>query len=344
MKKIVVIIAALVLFILVSCGDEEPADDAGELPDWDYANVVTDDENSGGNSDTGSELPGDSGADTGTNPGDTGDSGSSDVVVTPDDDPVVPAEECGNEKVDYNERCDTFAPMPCSDLHTMMSGVAYCNANCTAYNLTGCSKSIWGVVNIGFKTDFIMDDSKIGDPSYFAKGSVGYAAFNGLYGDTKTYFPGDMPSVSYASTTNYTGTLGGQKRQLTIKQYPIQNGVQGYPRHELEFAPGTFKVGGDYSINAVSLFDMVDNLLKLVRYRLIDKQNGVECIMGIGYSGRVNIKSVYPENEQLYEGGTISVVANDVDFYHPYEIPGYNDEENPQEVPAEVLKYPVCTK
>ena len=53
----------------------------------------------------------------------------------------------------------------------------------------------------------------------------------------------------------------------------------------------------------------------------------------------VFITSVFPENEELYDGGSVEIVANDVEFYYPTEVPGLDEETT---VPEEVLKYPVC--
>jgi len=328
------------LFFIISCGSEmADNEELSDVPDWDYSNVVSDDE--AGDTDNYSEDTGDSAAapDPADSSADTGDSGynpgTSDEM--PDNENELP-QGCGNETVEYGERCDSAAPITCSNLNSNMTGVTKCRPDCVAYDMSTCDKKAWGVLNVRFATNFIMDNAKIGDQNYFAQGTLPYAAFNGLYGDTLKYFPTtDEMVISFAVTDSYTGTLGAQKRQLFVKQNP----ASGYPRHELEFSPGTLKTGAEYKINAVKIFDLVDNLLKLVRYRLIDKQNGVECIMGIGYTGSVFITSVYPENADLYEGGSVEIVANNVDFYYPTEVPGLDEETT---VPEEVLKYPLCSK
>ena len=337
MKKILVFILFMSLFFFVSCGSgETDTEELSDIPDWDYSNVVSDDEevDSAAPIDNSNTDPVDPASDTGdTEP--SADPGISDEI--PDNENPLP-QGCGNGSVEYGERCDSNAPIECSKLQSNMSGATKCLPDCTAFDMSTCDKKIWGVLNVRFLTNFIMDNAKIGDSSYFAKGTLPYAAFNGLYGDTTQFFPqsGDS-SVSFAVTDNYAGILGANRRQLFVKQNP----ANGYPRHELEFAPGSIKSGAEYRINAVSLFDLVDNLLKLVRYRLIDKQNGTECIMGIGYSGSVFITSVYPENVDLYEGGSVEIVANNVDFYYPTEVPGLDEETT---VPEEVLKYPLCSK
>jgi len=343
MKKFFVFfICLLTLIVFTSCGEEEGSNDPEQLsdiPDWDYSNVVTDDENS----DTGN-VPGDTGDSGDTQTEDTGDSGdtqSGDTGISDNsDNPENPLPQgCGNETVDYDERCDESAPKTCSSLNSNMEGVTKCLTDCTAFDMSTCSKKSWGVLNVRFYTKFILDNAKTGDSNYMAQGTLPYSAFNGMYGDTTQIFPifGDG-SVSYAVTDNYTGTFGANQRQLFVKQNPLS----GYPRHELEFAPGTLKNGAEYRINAVDIFDLVNNILKLVRYRLIDKQNGAECIMGIGYSGSVFIKSVYPENTNLFDGGSVEIVANDVEFHYPTEIPGRNYEEYP--LSDEVLGYPLCSK
>ena len=328
------------LFFIISCGSEmADNEELSDVPDWDYSNVVSDDE--AGDADSYSEDTGDSAAapdpaDSSADTGDTGyNPGTSDEM--PDNENTLP-QGCGNETVEYGERCDSAAPITCSNLNSNMTGVTKCRPDCVAYDMSTCDKKAWGVLNVRFATNFIMDNAKIGDQNYFAQGTLPYAAFNGLYGDTLKYFPTtDEMVISFAVTDSYTGTLGAQKRQLFVKQNP----ASGYPRHELEFSPGTLKTGAEYKINAVKIFDLVDNLLKLVRYRLVDKQNGVECIMGIGYTGSVFITSVYPENADLYEGGSVEIVANNVDFYYPTEVPGLDEETT---VPEEVLKYPLCSK
>lgn len=348
MKKIFFLLICLILFVFVSCGEESGGDTEviSDAPDdWDFSNVVSDDENSdaennqGDAGDTDTSDPSDSSADTADSQ--SGDTGISDNPDAGDSQDPLP-KGCGDGKVDYNERCDSEAPVACSTLNPNMEKVTKCLTDCTAYDMSTCGKKVWGVVNISFGTDFIMDNAKIGDPSYFAQGALPYSAFNGLYGDTTTIFPifGDG-SVSFAVTDNYTSSLLGiTRRQLVIKQNP----ASGYPRHELEFAPGGLKKGSDYRIDAVQTFDLLDEIvLKLVRYRLVEKQNGTECVMGIGYSGTVRINSIEPENAALYEGGKIEVVVNDLDFYHPDEIPG-RDYEEQGPLPDEVLKYPVCTK
>lgn len=338
MKKFLLFLLFFSLFFIVSCGADDASDneELSDIPDWDYSNVVSDDEAEDSAAPTDSTEPDitDSAADPGYQDP-TNDPGTSDEM--PDNENALP-EGCGNETVEYGERCDSAAPITCSNLNSNMSGATKCLPDCTAFDMSTCDKKVWGVLNVRFFTRFIMDNAKTGDPNYFAQGTLPYSAFNGLYGDTTKFFPqsGDF-SVSFAVTDNYTGTFGANKRQLFVKQNP----ASGYPRHELEFAPGTIKSGAEYKINAVSLFDLVDNLLKLVRYRLVDKQNGQECIMGIGYSGSVFITSVYPENADLYEGGSVEIVANNVDFYYPTEVPGLDEETT---VPEEVLKYPLCSK
>lgn len=325
------------LLINISCTSDGLKEDFSDIPDWDYSNVVTDEPSGNQDDNDSEETPDNSNS---TDPADENIS-TGDQEETTDDGGTI--QGCGNEKVEYEERCDSTVPLTCSSLNPNMSGVTYCMNNCQGYDMQSCGRSdkSWGLLNLRFLSNFILDEAKIGDYSYFSKGALPYAAFNGVYGDTVTIFPTIGENVSFAVTNNYKGTLGGNKRQLTIKQNAVAGGI-GYPRHELEFSPGTISKGSEYRINAVTVFDLADNLLKLVRYRLIEKKDGVECIMGIGYSGTVYINNIVPDNADLFDGGIIEVVANNVDFFHPSEFPGL-DEENP-EVPAEILKYPVCDK
>ncbi len=332
-KTVFILFTAMGLFIL-SCSSDGMDESINDIPDWDYSNVVTDDE-----SDSGSDNAAIN-DDQVTSDEQVADTDSSEVS---DSDNAV-FHGCGDEIVDYEERCDTPAPISCSDLNPNIVGVAYCSMDCLYYDLSKCEKSkgFWGAVNFRFETNFILDSAKISDPSYFEKGALPYAAFNGVYGDVKTLIPAPGQTVSYTETASYQGSLGGIKRQLFIKQNPVIGGGIGYPRMELEFSPGAISNGAEYKINAVTIFELADNYLKLVRFRLIEKQNGTECIMGIGYSGSVYITNIFPENADLFDGGSIEVVSNNIDFYYPTEVPGL-DENNP-EVPAETLKYPVCTK
>ena len=337
MKKFLLFMLFMSLFFFISCGSgETDTEELSDIPDWDYSNVVSDEEEAND-----SEAPVDNwNSDPAEPSSEAADPQPTDPGISDDhqdnENPIP--QGCGNETVEYGERCDSLAPITCSNLNSNMIGVTKCLTDCTAFDMSTCDKKVWGVLNVRFMTKFILDNAKIGDQSYFSQGALPYAAFNGLYGDSTVFFPqsGDG-SVSYAVTDNYTGTFGGNKRQLFVKQNP----ANGYPRHELEFAPGTLKSGAEYTINAVKIFDLVDNLLKLVRYRLIDRQNGQECIMGIGYTGSVAINSVYPENADLYEGGSVEIVANNVEFYYPTEVPGLDEETT---IPEEVLKYPLCSK
>ena len=345
MKKFFLFLLCLSMFILTSCGDGNGGDpevisDAPE--DWDFSSVVDDENN---DTDNNSEDTGDSGGSNNSDPSDSSDdsgddqSGNSDVSDNQgnsDNNENQPKQGCGDGKVDYDERCDSTAPMTCSSLNPNMTGATACLTDCKAYDMSKCGKKVWGVLNISFKTNYIMNIAKLGDPSYFAQNALPYSAFNGLYGEPTKMFPifGDG-SVSFAVIRNYTNSIGMTQPQLIVKQNP----AAGYPRHELEFSPGAVKAGGDYSINAVDIFDLINGLLKIVRYRLIENQNGTECIMGIAQTGTVKINSA---SDNLQEGGSVEIVAKNVDFYYPTEIPGRNYEEDP--LSDEVLGYPLCEK
>jgi len=322
---------------LISCGSDGLKEDLSDVPDWDYSNAVKGDEDEGSVTDDQGVAVQDEVAVTDEN------QITSDNEVS-DDGGEIP--ECGNGVVDYNERCDGTTPIICDKLNESLNndGIATCAFNCQFYDMQQCNidSGAWGIINFHFKTNFIMDSAKSGDPTYFEKGSVPYAAFNGIYGDTKTYIPELGDIVSYSETADYQGSFGGIKRQLFVRQNPVVAGSVGYPRLELEFAPGGIEKGDEYRINTFQTIDVLDNYLNIVRFRLIDNQGGSECIMGIGYTGSVFITGVNPENLDLFEGGSVELVATNIDFYHPTEVPGL-DEENPS-VPEEILKYPVCTK
>ena len=268
MKKFLVFILFMSLFFLVSCGSgETDTEELSDIPDWDYSNAVSDDE---------AENPADP-TDNGSDPADPTedpvdpqptDPGISDEI--PDNENPLP-EGCGNETVEYGERCDSAAPITCSNLNSAMTGATKCLPDCTAFDMSTCDKKAWGVLNVRFMTKFILDNAKTGDSNYFSQGALPYAAFNGLYGDSVRFFPqsGDG-SVSFAVTDNYTGTFGANKRQLFVKQNP----ANGYPRHELEFAPGTIKSGAEYKINAVKIlskqFEYCQEIMELVEISLDD--------------------------------------------------------------------------
>ena len=327
---------ALFVFMFVfvfSCSSEDMGEEVGGPPDdWDYGNVVSDDDLKSYDEDaTEGEKPGEE------------ESPSSDEDVENGENGNELAKGCGNEHVEYEERCDSPVPVECQNLNPNMDGIAYCAHDCLSYDLSSCSlkKGIWGVLNVRFRTNFILDGAKISDPAYFNKGSLPYAAFGAIYGEDEKQIPSknQRSLVSFAVTSDYKATFG-TKRQLFVKQNPVVGGVPGFPKLELEFAPGGIKKGSEYRINAISVIDFIDGLFGLVRFRLIENQEGIECIMGLGYSGSVYITDVIPENVDLFEGGSVEVVANNVIFYHPDDIAEMGGEP----IPESVLNYPVCTK
>jgi len=336
-KKIGFLLLFIFMIFVISCGDDDLGEEiSGPPDDWEYGEIVTDsdaetadDSDSPKNGDDETETPVDN------------DTGVPDENEKPDNDPIDPAKGCGNETVEYNERCDSPIPVECKNLNPNMDGIAYCASDCLSYDLSECSlkKNIWGVLNVRFNTNFILDAAKISDYSYFKKGSQPYAAFGAVYGNDEKQVPSknERQIVSFAFTNNYQATFG-TKRQLFIKQYPVVNGTPDYPRLELEFAPGGIKNNSEYRINAIRTIEFVDNLLKLVRFRLVEFHNGAECIMGIGYSGSVYITEVFPQNAELFDGGSVEVVANNVIFYHPDKI----EEMGGEPVPADILNLPVC--
>lgn len=335
MKRVFALFLSVMLVMInFSCTSDELREELSGPPDLDHSNVVGD-EVSGNIVDNTNETP-----DNNTTKPDENITLDKEQEIPDESEPV---KECGNEKTEYEERCDSPTPVDCASLNPSMKGITYCLNNCEGYDMQECEVNGkgWGLLNLRFQTNFILDEAKIGDFSYFSKGALPYAAFNGVYGSPKTHFPSTDQNISFAATNNYQGSFGGNKRQLTVKQNTLVGGSIGYPRHELEFSPGSIKKGSEYRINGITL-DLIDSLLKLVRYRLIDYRNGSECIMGLGYSGTVFINNVVPDNVDLFDGGSIEIVANNVDFFHPDDFPGL-DEENPQ-VPAEVLKYLVCPK
>ena len=236
MKKILAVNFLLMVIMSFSCSTDELKEDLSDIPDWDYSNAVGDDEAAGdNNSATDKEA-----TDNIVSQPDESEYSDDDQNTTPDDPQGI--EGCGNEKVEYEERCDSKTPLACSSLNPSMDGITYCLNNCEGYDMLSCDRTgkSWGLLNLRFETKFILDEAKIGDFSYFSKGALPYAAFNGIYGDAKNVFPSVDNNVSFAVTTNYKGTFT-TKRQLFIKQNHVSGGVIGYPRHELEFSPGTIK-------------------------------------------------------------------------------------------------------
>lgn len=337
MKKVLFIFIILfVAALFSSCASE---DNYGEEitgpPDWDYSNVVGDEDPEMPDENT-QQTPDQENPANGETPDEEEDPGNNNGGNEQ-------AKGCGNEFVEYNERCDSPVPVECRNLNPNLDGIAYCANDCLSYDLSGCSlkKNIWGALNVRFNTNFILDSAKISDHSYFSKGAQPYAAFGAIYGEDQKQVPAknERAMVSFAFTADHAATFG-VKRQLFIKQYPIVNNSPGYPRLELEFAPGGLAKDSEYRINAISIIDFIDGLFKLVRFRLIEDQGNGECIMGIGYSGSVYITDVFPQNADLFDGGSVEVVANNVIFYHPDDI----EEMGGQPVHPDVLNLPVCVK
>lgn len=323
MKYLIFLSTLFFLMTGFSCSNDELPEDFSEVPDWDYSNAVGDEASEMPDEESAAEVP-DESANKEKPDGTSSEEG--DKKEEDEEDEETP--RCGNGKVEYEERCDNPShPIECSGLNPSMKGITTCMESCQGYDMQGCGREgkAWGLLNLRLLSNFILDEAKTGDYSYFSKGALPYAAFNGVYGDIAKAFPReDEINASFAVTANYQGTFAN-KRQLYIRQNPVISGKIGYPRHELEFSPGTISTGSEYRINAITLFDIVDNLLKLVRYRLIENINGSECIMGVGYSGTVFINNVYPNNADLFDGGSVEVVANNVDFYHPSEFPGLDE-------------------
>ena len=106
MKKFFLFLVCLSMFVLISCGEESGGDpeQLSDIPDWDYSNAVTDDENNDAEN-----IPEDN-----SNPGssETPDSADSENNAQPDESNIsdeLPDNEnslpqgCGNETVEYGE-------------------------------------------------------------------------------------------------------------------------------------------------------------------------------------------------------------------------------------------------
>jgi hypothetical protein len=340
-KGLFIFIILIVSAFVMSCGEDEDYGEKLDGPpdDWDYSNVVGDDESAMPDDDSNeNNIPDNSNPVEDDNKPDENES---------NDDNNGGNEQikgCGNEDVEYSERCDSPIPVECQNLNPNMEGIAYCANDCLSYDLSECSlkKKIWGVLNVRFNTNFILDSAKISDHAYFKKGTQPYAAFGAIYGEDEIQVPSknERSIVSFAFTSDYAATFGN-KRQLFVKQYPVVGGAPDYPRLELEFAPGGLTKDSEYRINAISTIDLIDHgLFKLVRFRLVENQGNGECIMGVGYSGTVYITDVFPQNADLYDGGSVEIVSNNVVFYHPDDV----EEMGGEPVHPDVLNLPVCIK
>ncbi|MCK5808675.1 hypothetical protein KAH37_06805 [bacterium] len=316
----------LLVFTITSCGEESDDNNGSDLPDWDYANVVDENDES---------VQQDEEVDKTEVP--DKDSGSETVDKGGSDSDVIPLPKCGNSAVDEEEFCDTI-PVDCMQLNTYLQGIAYCKDSCKGYDLSTCAikhdDGPLGVIHVDFKTDYILDVNKVGDPVYAEQGIQHLDTILGVFRD-KT----PIPTLEADDVWSYAVNMpAGAKSQTWIKQFAWKAGKPVYPRVEIEFSPGPLKQNKYYKVNIFTTGGFLDGFLDLVRFRVIDFVNGKECVMAMASTGEVYVEFAWQDNP--VEGGKIIVKANDIDFYRPDEMPNL-DEDNP-EVPAEVLKYPKC--
>ena len=319
MRYLLLIFLALAL---IGCG-EESEDTGDNLPDWDYSGVVPDE-------DTQQQV--DESADNETADKDAG----QEVIdnATPDND-VAQLPQCGNSAVNEDEFCDTI-PVDCKQLNGNLQGIAYCKDSCKGYDLSTCSvqhDDALGMIHVNFHTEYILDVNKVGDPTYAEQGIQHLETIEGVFRDGSPIPPADADD-----TWGYAVNIpAGGKSQTWIKQFSWKAGKPAYPRVEIEFSPGPLKQDKYYTVNSITT-GFFDGFLNLVRFRVIDYANGGECVYAMAYNGSVYVEKAWQDNPT--EGGKITVMANNIDFYRPDEMPNL-DENNP-EVPPEVLKYPKC--
>lgn len=314
----------LLFVVIIGCGEEKEDDNTNDLPDWDYANVV-DGNDEGSSVDEEVDRTETPDKDSGYETPDYG---------TPDSD-VIPLPQCGNSTVDKDEYCDTI-PVDCKQLNTDLQGIAYCKNTCKGYDLSTCNIALGnalGVINVRFKTEYILDGTRTNDPTYTEQGILHLDTILGVFRDKSP-----IPPAEADDTWSYAINLAaGGGSQTWIKQFAWKAGEPAYPRVEIEFSPGPLVQGKEYTINSITT-GFFDGFLNLVRLRVINTSGGNECVEGMAFSGSVYVEYAWQDNP--VEGGKITVNANDIEFYHPDEMPNL-DEDNP-EIPPEVLKYPIC--
>ncbi len=310
--------------LILSCGEEQ-TEETNNLPDWDYANVVDGDTYTTDKDSHETEKP---------------DKDTPHEVLpdnTPDED-SIPLPQCGNNKVDENEFCDTI-PVDCKQLNVSLSGIAYCKDTCKGYDMKTCKIALGdalGQLHVRFHTNYILDGNRVGDSTYREQGTQHVDTILGVFNDKRTIPPAEADDTwSIALTT----PASNGATQTWIKQYSWKGTDPVYPRVEIEFSPGPLQTDKEYKVNAFTTgTGFIDGFLKLVRLRVIDFVNGQECVLAMASSGEVRVEEAWQNNP--VEGGHLVVNANDIDFYRPDEMPNL-DENNP-EVPPEVLKYPKC--
>lgn len=306
------------LALVVSCGEEDPE----EVADLEYDYVTTDD----------GQLPDNDTAEQEAWDEDTTEEESGDdATVVPDNTPV-----CGNMSIEAGERCD-IAPSDCAKITPGLTGIANCKGNCLGWAMNECTKNteVWGVATLDFYTEYILDDSRMGDPVYREQGLQRYDAFYGLYGDNVPF-----PPVAATDTWSAASTVpaGGGNYTTFVRQHSFVGTSELYPYLELEFPPGVI-AQAEYSVNST---DTIFFNKKMVRFRIVGTSGNAPCVVAMGFWGTVHVDQAWQSSP--IEGGRLALVASTIEFYPPRQLPNLALEEGdplPDDL-LEIMKYPEC--
>ncbi len=306
MKKSLIFFLFLMMFSIISCSSDDNNDDSGNLPDWDYANVVHENENTQQDQNT-SDID-----NFIKNDEDINDNNQ----IQPDEDTQQTKPVCGNNKKENGEKCDGM-PVDCSQInHDFKPAIANCKSDCSGFDMSACSlqQKKWGIASLDFKTNYILDSAKTKDLNYVKKGLQKYDAFEGRFAQD-TIPPQDSNLTGAYAETRQADNL----RQTFVLQASFKDGKPVYPYIELEFPKGAI-TKKDYKINLVSVdIAFIDNwLLKMARIRMIKVVNNQKCVMAMVTSGTVKVLNAWQDNP--VEGGKLQLFSNDLEFQTITEI------------------------
>lgn len=321
MKKALTTLLALTTALLfVACGEEEDPEEVNDLPDWDYAS-------------SGDNTAGTDDASTVPDEEEAPDETPTDTATGPDD---APTAWCGNGFIEPGERCD-LSPSDCAKINPGLTNIANCKPDCSGWSMGECKKKtdVWGIMTLDFRTDYILNESRLNDPLYCEQGLQHYDAFFGMYGDNSP-LPAAEATVTWSIASN---TPAGNGLYTTfIRQHSFNGTAEIYPYIEIEFPPGAITLT-DYSVNST---DTIFFNKKMVRIRFIGSSGGSPCIVAMGFWGTVNVEDAWQVDPA--EGGRIALVSANIEFYPPRELPNLALEEGdplPDDL-LSIMKYPEC--
>jgi len=302
-KKILyyILISAI---LIISCSPDDNTDDSGNIPDWDYSNIVDK------NTKTENKI-------TDIDNFLLQDDNQEDSYQTQSDEDIDNTKPvCGNQKKELGEKCDNM-PADCSQInHDFKPGIANCKADCSGFEMSACDlqQKKWGIASLDFKTNYILDSAKTKDLNYLKKGLQKYDAFEGRYSQDT------IPPKTANLTGAYAETRPVENiRQTFVIQASMKDQKPIYPYIELEFPKGAI-TKKDYKINLVSVdIAFIDNwLLKMARIRMIKIVNNKKCVMSMVTSGTVKVLNAWQSNP--VEGGKLQLFSNNLEFQTITEI------------------------